>query len=284
MTVIAVIGAGAMGSGMARLLVEGGADVITSMDGRSEATRKRAAAVGLRETDWDEIVSADIILSIIPPSEAVDVATKVGAQSAASGRTPVFVDCNAIAPETMAAVAAAAAAGGARVVDGSIIGMPPVPASGDMAAKVPKLYLSGGPEGIEAALASHGLKVTRLEGEVGAASALKMCYSGINKGLVGLGTAMYLAAIRAGADDGLRRELVDSVPQVADRLARGIPDMYAKAYRWVAEMDEIADFLGKHDPASQIFRGMAGLYRKMADDRDADGALAAALDAMIDAK
>lgn len=35
MTVIAVIGAGAMGSGIGRLLVEGGASVITNLDGRS---------------------------------------------------------------------------------------------------------------------------------------------------------------------------------------------------------------------------------------------------------
>lgn len=284
MTVIAVIGAGAMGSGIGRVLAEGGAVVVTNLDGRSAATKKRAADAGMREAGWQEIVSADIILSIIPPSEAVEVATRVAATALAAGKTPVFVDCNAIAPDTMAAVAAAAAKGGAQVVDGSIIGMPPVPKSGETAAKVPMLYLSGGPDGIETLLSDHGLKVTRLEGEIGAASALKMCYSGINKGLVGLGTAMYLAAIRSGADDGLRRELAASVPQVADRLARGIPDMYAKAYRWVAEMEEIADFLGKDDPAALIFRGMAGLYRKMADDREAGGELAAALDAMVAAK
>ncbi len=205
----------------------------------------------------------------------------MAAASRAAGKTPVFIDCNAIAPDTMTAVAAAAADGGAGVVDGSIIGMPPVPASGQTPAKVPRLYLSGGPEGVETVLVSHGLKVTRLAGEIGAASALKMCYSGINKGLVGLGTAMYLSAIRSGADEGLRREMADSVPQVADRLARGIPDMYAKAYRWVAEMEEIADFLGNDDPASLIFRGMAGLYRKMAEDREAGGELAKALDELI---
>jgi 3-hydroxyisobutyrate dehydrogenase-like beta-hydroxyacid dehydrogenase len=273
-----------MGSGIGRVLAEGGAVVVTNLDGRSAATKKRAADAGMREAGWQEIVSADIILSIIPPSEAVEVATRVAATALAAGKTPVFVDCNAIAPDTMAAVAAAAAKGGAQVVDGSIIGMPPVPKGGETAAKVPMLYLSGGPDGIETLLSGHGLKVTRLEGEIGAASALKMCYSGINKGLVGLGTAMYLAAIRSGADDGLRHELAASVPQVADRLARGIPDMYAKAYRWVAEMEEIADFLGKDDPAALIFRGMAGLYRKMADDREAGGELAAALDAMVAAK
>lgn len=284
MTVIAVIGAGAMGSGIGRLLVEGGASVITNLDGRSAGTKKRAADAGMREAGWDEVVAAGIILSIIPPSEAVEVAEKVAAASRAAGSTPVFVDCNAIAPDTMKAVAAAAAEGGASVVDGSIIGMPPVPASGEAPAKVPRLYLSGGPDGIETVLVSHGLKVTRLTGEIGAASALKMCYSGINKGLVGLGTAMYLSAIRSGADEGLRREMAGSVPQVADRLAGGIPDMYAKAYRWVAEMEEIADFLGKDDPASLIFRGMAGLYRKMADDREVGGDLARALDEMIAAR
>ena len=54
--------------------------------------------------------------------------------------------------------------------------------------------------------------------------------------------------------------------------------MYPKAYRWVAEMEEISDFLGEDDPAALIFKGMAGLYRKMADDREDGGVLAGQLD------
>lgn len=109
---------------------------------------------------------------------------------------------------------------------------------------------------------------------IGASSALKMCYAGINKGVTGLGTAMLLAAIRSGADEGLKRELQESQSDLDRKFAQSIPDMYPKAYRWVAEMEEIAEFLGEDDPAALIFRGMAGLYRKMAEDREAGGVLA----------
>src|SRR3954451_1175902 len=68
---IAVIAPGAMGSAIAARLVEHGCKVLTSLDGRSEATRKRAAAAGMVGAGDGEIANADIILSIVPPGEAV---------------------------------------------------------------------------------------------------------------------------------------------------------------------------------------------------------------------
>ncbi|MGO7601713.1 DUF1932 domain-containing protein, partial [Rhizobium ruizarguesonis] len=76
---------------------------------------------------------------------------------------------------------------------------------------------------------------------------------GINKGFIGLGTAMLLAASLSGAAESLKAELSESLPDVDRRPSRSIPDMYPKAYRWVAEMQEIADFLVEDDPAATIF-------------------------------
>ncbi|MGH7090094.1 MAG: DUF1932 domain-containing protein [Stellaceae bacterium] len=44
--------------------------------------------------------------------------------------------------------------------------------------------------------------------------------------------------------------------------------MYRKAYRWVAEMEEIGDHLGLAEPAARdIYRGMARLYEHLGPDQ-----------------
>ncbi|MGV1789034.1 DUF1932 domain-containing protein [Rhizobium sp. A37_96] len=270
---IAVIGAGAMGSAIAGRLVENGARVVTYLEGRSASTIERAKAAGMEPVGLDAVAASRLVLSIVPPAEAVAVAEQIAVELRRTGRRTTFMDCNAISPRTMAEVAAIFGSDCGVVLDGSIIGGPPKPGQ-----KGPKLYVSGDEANDSSVLVEHGLRVRRIEGSIGAASALKMCYAGINKGVTGLGTAMLLAAIHSGADESLKRELQESVPDLYAKLVHGIPDMYPKAYRWVAEMEEISDFLGKDDPAALIFRGMAGLYRKMAKDREDGGLLAGQLD------
>ncbi|MFK0163348.1 DUF1932 domain-containing protein [Rhizobium sp. NPDC090279] len=270
---IAVIGAGAMGSAIARRLVEHGVRVVTYLEGRSASTVERAKAAGMEPVGLDVIAASRLILSIVPPAEAVAVAEQVAAELRRSGIRTTFMDCNAISPKTMTAVAAIFGRDCGVVLDGSIIGGPPKPGQ-----KGPKLYVSGDAANDSGVLADHGLQVRRIDGAIGAASALKMCYAGINKGVTGLGTAMLLAAIRSGADAALKRELQESLPDLDAKFVHGIPDMYPKAYRWVAEMEEISEFLGEDDPAALIFKGMARLYREMARDREDGGLLAGQLD------
>jgi hypothetical protein len=40
--------------------------------------------------------------------------------------------------------------------------------------------------------------------------------------------------------------------------------MYDKAYRWVAEMEEISDFLGANPPSRDIYAAIARLYDYLA--------------------
>lgn len=93
-----------------------------------------------------------------------------------------------------------------------------------------------------------------------------MSYAGITKGLTALTAAMMLAAARAGAADALHRELAESQPELLARFTRNMPDMYPKAYRWVAEMEEIAEFAGEDAATRKIFEGVARLYERLAAD------------------
>ncbi len=124
-----------------------------------------------------------------------------------------------------------------------------------------------------------GLDVRLIDGPIGAASALKMSYAGIVKGLTAVGAAMVLAATRAGAADVLRDELGQSQPQILTRLATALPDMIPKSYRWVAEMREIAGFLGADHPANLMFEGAARLFDHIAADAASTGAEGALLTA-----
>ena len=93
-----------------------------------------------------------------------------------------------------------------------------------------------------------------------------MSYAGITKGLIALGSAMALGAAQSGAAAALRAELASSQPDILRMLDRGVPGMFDKAYRWVAEMEEISAFLGDL-PAAPIYQGAARLYEAIAADQ-----------------
>jgi 3-hydroxyisobutyrate dehydrogenase-like beta-hydroxyacid dehydrogenase len=269
---IAILAPGAMGSAVAARLAEHGVKVLTSLDGRSEATKKRASAAGMAASTDAEIADADIILSIVPPAEALALGEHLATLITRNANKPVVVDCNAVNVETVRKVEEVVLSSGARFVDAAIIGMPPKPES-----RGPAFYVSGEDAKELMLLGQLGLDVRIIAGPVGAASALKMSYAGINKGLTGLGAAMVLAATRAGAADALRDELALSTPAVQARLANALPDMLPKAYRWVAEMREIAGFLGEDHPAALIYEGFARLFEHIAADTQGAGTDAAKL-------
>jgi len=212
----------------------------------------------------DAIANADIILSIVPPGEAVALAERLAALIVKRNNKPIVVDCNAVNVDTVKRIEEIIGSAQAPFVDGGIIGFPPQPGS-----KSPAFYMSGEHARDLAVLRDFGLDLRIVEGPVGAASALKMSYAGIVKGLAGISSAMVVAATNAGAADALRDELALSQPAILARLEVALPDMIPKAYRWVAEMQEIAGFLGPDHAASQIYEGFAKWFEHLA--RDAKG-------------
>lgn len=223
----------------------------------------------MRHVPEAELVRADFILSILPPGEALPLAHRLAPLLAAAERKPVYADCNAVSPARATEIGVVIGATGAPYVDAAIIGGPPKPGSPG-----PVFYASGPAAPRLAALGEYGLRVTVLDGPVGAAAALKMSYAGITKGLTALGAAMMLGAERGGAAPALRRELAESQPHLLAYLTRQVPSMFPKAYRWVAEMEEIAAFLDGDAAAPQIYHAMAQLYAHLADRPAAEGELA----------
>ena len=183
MTVIAVIAAGAMGANVGRKLVDAGNMVLTDLDGRSDATRKRAHDAGMIHASWTNIIrKADMILSIIPPRDAFSFAERVLSEFQSTERVDkaplVFADCNAVNVVTLKKTAALFSTSPIIFLDACIIGGPP---SGDY---VPTFYGSAdvqqGLTLFKNVIEKSGIKVKILREDgagIGDASALKMSYA-----------------------------------------------------------------------------------------------------------
>ena len=64
-------------------------------------------------------------------------------------------------------------------------------------------------------------------------------------------------------------------------LKRQLEQMPPKAYRWVAEMQEIAGFVADDPAARELYEGAAHFYERFAEDFEADKKAAAALEAFL---
>ncbi len=259
--VVAVIAPGMMGAAVGRRLTENGLRVLTSLRDRSQETAVRAHAAGMIAAEDEEIAATDFILSILPPRDAVSLAERFRPALKASNAKPVYVDCNAINPATVERVAAVIAPTDCPFVDAGIIGSPPKP--GDAG---PRFYASGPAATRFATLRQYGLDIRLLDGSLSAASALKMSYAGITKGTQAIGAAMMLAASRAGSADDLFKELQGSQKEMFAWFKRALAQMPPKAYRWVAEMHEIAGFVGDDPTAGELYEGAAHFYEHIAED------------------
>lgn len=263
MPIVGLVSPGAMGGAIGARLVRHGAQVHTRLEGRSAASIARATDGGLIDAPAAKLVEADIFLSIVPPHTALEVARAFAADAAGIARPALYVDCNACSPDTKRAIAAIVEGAGARMVDACIIGGPKDEGG-------PTFYASGAHAGDAAWLADHGLRWTVIDAPVGAAAALKMCFAGINKGLLALGTMMRLAADEAGVGDALAIELGQRLPHVKTQLEAVTPSVFARAWRWAPEMREIAEFGADAPGAADVFEGFARFYERLAADLAGD--------------
>ena len=277
---VVVIAMGEMGAGIAKRLTSRGARVRTSLKGRSEGSARRAREAGAQifEDDGALLEGADFVLSIVPPAAARSLAERLAPALQAVARKPVYVDCNAVSPATVAEVAATLAPSGCPFADCGILGILSLPPNGEHLG--PRIYLSGPAAQEAAVLTNYGLDMRVLGGEIGMASALKCSYAALGKGVIAIGAEMILSAQRAGVDEALRRELAANQPQLWASLSRQLPDINSKAYRWVAEMEEIAAFLDDTPGGEMIFRGIAELYHRLAEAARQRGSAGNEIDAL----
>ena len=257
---IGVLMPGDMGHAVGNALREHGHTVITCLKGRGQHTRKLADVAGLVDVGSLKAVveQADMILSILPPSSAIDLAKSIAEEMKITGKKPVYVDCNAVSPDTVKTIADIMNDTGALFIDAGIIGLAPGHGAG------PRYYASGPDVKPMKSLDGKGFAVIEMGNTIGEASALKMVYAGLTKGTWTLHTAVLLAAQKLGVADALLKEFeLSQKPALAAMRAR-VPFLPADSGRWVGEMEEIAATFAAADVTPGFHNGAAEIFRLLA--------------------
>lgn len=257
---IGVVSPGDMGQAIAMRLKACGFDVYTALDGRSPRTRELAAQAGLVDCGSMEqlATSCELIFSVLNPGAAVDKARELAAAIGVTGKKPVFVDCNAISPQTVREIDSIIRQAGATFIDAGIIGPPP---RGNARTRI---YVSGADAEILTRITDKNLDI-RVAGEhIGDASAVKMCYAAYTKGALALGMETLIAARMLGVDQVLETEMQESLAEVRKWILSRSEPMPPKAHRWVPEMLEIARTFEGVSMTPRILQGAADMYEFIA--------------------
>ena len=216
---IGVMSPGDMGQAVALQLKQKGFNVCTALDKRSTRSKTLAQQAGLTDVGsiGKLIETCEVILSIMNPGAALDFASELAQALGVAQRKPLFVDCNAIAPGTLQAINAKITAAGGRCLDAGIIGPPP---RGN--AKI-WLYVSGAEARELEQLATSQITVRVLSDRLGDASAIKMCYGAVNKGMIAMILEVLIAARRLGVDAALEAQLKETHSDVYNRIIGALP-------------------------------------------------------------
>jgi len=248
-----------MGSALGATLASGGARVVVALERRSDRTRRLASAAGLEDVGSlaSLLGEAEVVLSVVPPGAACDVAMEIAAH--AGSARPLVADLNAVAPTTALRVEAVVAKAGLELVDASISGPPP------RAPGTTRVYLSGPRAAEVAALPFAGVERVVVSDAVGWASAVKMCTASVYKGRVALLTQALRTAYAHGVVEHVLADLADAGMADPERTGATLGRASAKAWRYVAEMEEIATTQAEAGLTPELFRALGAVYAELAD-------------------
>ncbi len=235
---VAILSIGEMGYHWARLLGRHGVEVLTYSQGRSEVTRKRAENAGVRSVpSLERLVSeSDLIVSVVVPFAAKRVASKVAKAVSKIGKNDcLYLDANAISPMTAGKIAKDLSGAGASFVDGCIIGSAARLEQGTV------VYVSGPRAQENRGREQSGFAIRVLGAEVAQASAFKVVYAGLTKGLQGLFVELLIGARKFGLLSEILGQYEESFPGLLGKVGSSIAALGVHAGRRAEEMAELAE-------------------------------------------
>jgi len=255
---IAILSPGNMGGAVGAQLGIAGYDVITCLADRSEFTRCKAEETGFRDVaDMDILVSeADLILSILDPAKATEIADQVAVAMKSTGRLPVFADCNAISPATAEKLNATIEGAGGKFVDVGIVGGAPTRRE-----NFPQFCTSGPHASLLSELHDKGVRIEHIGSRVGQGSAIKICNGAYNKGAFALYATVMLAAEHYGCTEFLRDRLPESQAGTVEKLDQAILRLPSLSGRYIGEMEQVAETFSAIGLTPDIHKGAADLFR-----------------------
>ena len=262
MNTITLMSPGEMGSPIAEQIINSGIRVISPLKNRSKQTCERAKKFRIEDsiTLKESIDQSDLIISILVPDAAQELAKDIYKYSNELDKEIFFADLNAISPETVLNMNNTFSNSKVKFIDGGIIGTPP------KGKNLPRIYVSGKNSNYFKKLDGLGMKVIDMAGDIGAASAMKMAYASITKGYSSLLIAAVTLSIRTNNFDTLMKELEFSQPSVFNDLKnlRSIP---SKAHRWIGEMEEISKTYMENKITGDFHSGSRSIYKNVSESK-----------------
>ncbi|MEU2608860.1 NAD(P)-dependent oxidoreductase [Streptomyces albus] len=268
---VGILHPGSMGAAVAACAATNATVVLWCENGRSPVSAARAEQAGLTPvpTLRELLDRSDIVIGLCPPAAAEELAREV----AGHAFTGTYVEANAISPERAERIADLLRPA-ATVVDGAVVGSPPV------GGKTPTLYLSGPTAAtamVEAVFAGTAVRTKVLGTDVGQASALKVSYTAFQK------ASRVLAALATGM--ARQYDVDQELLKVADRRSTSylaepeyIPKVAARAWRWGPELEEAADTLAAAGLPPEMLRAAASTLARWHDAKDDEVSVADALE------
>ena len=259
---VGVIHPGMMGICVAATVQNSGHEVYWASEGRSSQSRKRAQKFNLSDAGSLSTLceTCTKIISVCPPHVAEEVAEQV-LENSFQG---VYLDANAISPQRTIRIGQLMRKAGVDFVDGGIIGSPVWERGKTW------LYLSG-EKAPEAAMFCSGgpLEIRVMDGEVGKASALKMCYAAYTKGttalLCGILATAQVLGVRGELETQWSRDWANFGAQAGEKVRK----VTAKAWRFSGEMAEIAATFREAGMPGEFHAAAEMIYRRIGGFKDA---------------
>jgi 3-hydroxyisobutyrate dehydrogenase-like beta-hydroxyacid dehydrogenase len=263
MSKIGILHPGEMGISVAAAAINSGHPVYWTSQGRSDKTRLRAEKHNLIEIETlPELCQAsEILFSVCPPHAAEGVAKSV----IETGFKGFYLDANAISPQRAISIGEMMEESGIHFIDGGIIGDPAWTRNETL------LYLSGrDADKIANCFTKGPLETKIIGGEIGKASALKMCYAAYSKGTTALLCAILATAESLAIREELYQQWDKDEANFSDRVNRRVTRVTAKAWRFEGEMKEIASTFHEADIPDGFHEAAAEIYQRMVDFKDAE--------------
>jgi 3-hydroxyisobutyrate dehydrogenase-like beta-hydroxyacid dehydrogenase len=259
---IAIIGFGEAGGIFGRELAQQGIavctydilleDTVSRETLRSKASR---AGVAVAASHAAAASSADLVISAVTATSALDVARTVGPHLAPS---QIYLDINSVSPDTKRKSARFVEAKGGSFIEAAVMGaVPPKKLRVEM--------LLGGKDAAaaSAALNALGFATEAVAERVGVASAIKMCRSVMIKGIEALTIECLLGARRYGAEEQVLASLERTFPAMG--WTGALPDYLISRVaehgrRRAAEMREVAATLEDGGISPRMAAATAALH------------------------
>lgn len=235
METVAILSTGEMGHSVASVLGSHGLRVVTCLAGRSARTvglAKKAGTLNL-STLKEVAVQSDLVISIVVPSAARPLAEAFSLAIAETRKPVLFADANAVSAMTSLAIEAVITAAGGRFVDACIIG------AASQLDRGTTFYASGLWASEFAGLNNFGLKVEILGDRAGQASAFKIVYAGLTKGVTSLVLELLLLAHGLGISEPIIEMYRAKFPDIVRFMETTLSSLPFRAGRKSEEMEEL---------------------------------------------